>query len=62
MRRLSMLVAVLLAACGQTGALYLPDAGIETPVVIRPAAEGAPGAAGQTEDETDEAGGAEPRP
>lgn len=27
--------AALLAACGQTGALYLPDEGIETPVEIR---------------------------
>ncbi len=62
MRRLSMLVAVLLAACGQTGALYLPDAGVETPVVIRPAAGGAPGAEQQTDDEADETGGAEPRP
>ena len=25
-----------LAGCGQTGALYLPDAGVETPVEIRP--------------------------
>ncbi len=27
--------AFLVAACGQTGSLYLPDAGIETPVEIR---------------------------
>ena len=26
---------VLLAACGQTGSLYLPDEGVETPVEIR---------------------------
>jgi len=31
------LVACLLAACGQTGALYLPDEGVTTPVEIRPA-------------------------
>lgn len=29
--------ACLLLGCGQTGALYLPDAGITTPVEIRPA-------------------------
>lgn len=27
--------AVLVAACGQTGSLYLPDEGVETPVEIR---------------------------
>ena len=27
--------AFLLAACGQTGSLYLPDEGVETPVEIR---------------------------
>ena len=32
-----LLAASLLAACGQTGALYLPDEGITTPVEIRPA-------------------------
>jgi predicted small lipoprotein YifL len=31
------LAACLLAACGQTGALYLPDEGVTTPVEIRPA-------------------------
>lgn len=36
MRRLPpILAAVLLAACGQTGPLYLPDQGIETPVETR---------------------------
>jgi predicted small lipoprotein YifL len=40
--------ACLLAGCGQTGALYLPDEGVTTPVTIRrsqtpaPAAEPAP--------------------
>lgn len=31
-----LLAACLLAACGQTGALYLPDEGVTTPVEIRP--------------------------
>ena len=30
------------AGCGQTGALYLPDAGVETPVEIRSPATPAP--------------------
>jgi len=30
-------LACLLAACGQTGPLYLPDEGVTTPVEIRPA-------------------------
>lgn len=30
-----ILAAALLAACGQTGPLYLPDEGIETPVEVR---------------------------
>jgi predicted small lipoprotein YifL len=34
--------ACLLAGCGQTGALYLPDAGVTTPVEIRPAPTTAP--------------------
>jgi predicted small lipoprotein YifL len=34
-RNCTALMATLLAGCGQTGALYLPDAGIETPVEIR---------------------------
>ncbi len=46
MRRLPpILAAALLAACGQTGPLYLPDEGIETPVEVRgpaPAAAQAP--------------------
>jgi predicted small lipoprotein YifL len=35
MRLAVLTAAALLAACGQTGALYLPDEGIETPVEIR---------------------------
>ena len=35
MRRAVLLCAALLAACGQTGSLYLPDEGVETPVEIR---------------------------
>jgi predicted small lipoprotein YifL len=43
MRRLPLiLAAALLAACGQTGPLYLPDAGIETPVEVRGPAPAAP--------------------
>ena len=43
MRRAVLLTAVLLAACGQTGSLYLPDEGVETPVEIRgPATTPAP--------------------
>jgi predicted small lipoprotein YifL len=46
MRRLPLiLAAVLLAACGQTGPLYLPDEGIETPVETRGPAPAAPQAA-----------------
>lgn len=33
---------VLLAGCGQTGALYLPDEGVTTPVTIRPSQTPAP--------------------
>jgi predicted small lipoprotein YifL len=32
---LTLASAILLAACGQTGSLYLPDEGVETPVEIR---------------------------
>ncbi len=38
--------AALLAGCGQTGALYMPDEGVTTPVEVRttqtPAPESAP--------------------
>ncbi len=33
--RLAPPLLLALAGCGQTGALYLPDAGVETPVEIR---------------------------
>jgi predicted small lipoprotein YifL len=34
--KLALLFATaLLTACGQTGSLYLPDEGVETPVEIR---------------------------
>jgi len=36
--------ACLLAGCGQTGALYLPDEGVTTPVEIRPAPTATPAA------------------
>jgi len=45
----------MLSACGQTGALYLPQEGIETPVEIRgpatPVAEPAPAPAPESDDE-----------
>lgn len=39
-------LAALLAACGQTGPLYLPDAAIETPVEVRGPVPPAPADAG----------------
>ncbi len=41
-RRVVPAVLLALAGCGQTGALYLPDAGVETPVEIRAPATAAP--------------------
>jgi predicted small lipoprotein YifL len=35
MRVLVVSIALALAACGQTGSLYLPDESVETPVEIR---------------------------
>jgi predicted small lipoprotein YifL len=35
MRLLLVVSAMLVAACGQTGELYLPDESVETPVEIR---------------------------
>ncbi|MGQ0430257.1 MAG: LPS translocon maturation chaperone LptM [Gammaproteobacteria bacterium] len=55
MRLAASAAALLLAACGQTGALYLPDAGVETPVEIRgpsaPAPAPQPDAPPATEEE-----------
>jgi predicted small lipoprotein YifL len=43
MKLSAVLATALLAACGQTGSLYLPDEGVETPVEIRtPATTPAP--------------------
>lgn len=41
MMRAALLLAIMaaLAACGQTGALYLPDESVQTPVEIRGPAE-----------------------
>jgi predicted small lipoprotein YifL len=59
-----VLAACLLAACGQTGGLYLPDEGVTTPVEIRPAAATVPTApaAEQPVEEEDEESPAAPPP
>jgi len=41
-RRVVPAVLLALAGCGQTGALYLPDAGVETPVEIKAPATSVP--------------------
>lgn len=46
MRALVLLIAAGMTACGQTGSLYLPDEGVETPVEIR-----APGESDEDEEE-----------
>ena len=46
---LTLLPAV--AACGQTGSLYLPDASVETPVEIHTTETAAPASAPQPEPE-----------
>jgi predicted small lipoprotein YifL len=38
---LALALAVAAAGCGQTGSLYLPDEGVETPVEIRGPGEAA---------------------
>jgi predicted small lipoprotein YifL len=43
-----------LTACGQTGALYLPDEGVQTPVEIRAPGSPAPSPAPQTESDDEE--------
>lgn len=48
MRMAALAAAALLAACGQTGALYLPDEGVTTPVEIRGPATTAPAPAPET--------------
>jgi len=53
--RPALIIALLpaLAACGQTGPLYLPDANVETPVEIRttaPAPAPAPAPADEDKD------------
>jgi predicted small lipoprotein YifL len=48
-----LLAASALAACGQTGALYLPDEGVTTPVEIRPAPAAEPPAAAAPEEDED---------
>lgn len=48
MRMAAVAATALLAACGQTGALYLPDAGVETPVEIRGPGTTAPAPAPET--------------
>lgn len=49
-----ILAAVLLAACGQTGPLYLPDEGVSTPVEIRGPEAPAPAAGPPAEPPADE--------
>jgi len=51
MRALLFSCCAVLAGCGQTGALYLPDEGVETPVEIRGPATPAPEPAPEPDDE-----------
>jgi predicted small lipoprotein YifL len=55
MRVLLIAWCAVLGACGQTGPLYLPDEGVETPVEIRgpatPAQESAPAPTPESDDE-----------
>ncbi len=55
MRILLIACCAVLAGCGQTGPLYLPDEGVETPVEIRgpatSATEPAPAPAPESDDE-----------
>jgi predicted small lipoprotein YifL len=48
-----LLAASVLAACGQTGPLYLPDEGVTTPVEIRPAPTTEPPATAAPEEDED---------
>jgi len=47
---LAMVTLIALAACGQTGSLYLPDQALETPVEIRTPVTSAPAPAPAEED------------
>ena len=53
MMRALLILALLpaVAACGQTGSLYLPDASVETPVEIHTTETPAPASAPQPEPE-----------
>lgn len=53
MMRALLVIALLpaVAACGQTGSLYLPDASVETPVEIHTTETPAPASAPQPEPE-----------
>jgi predicted small lipoprotein YifL len=47
MKRLWMITGLaLLAGCGQTGALYLPEGDTDSPIQIRPVSDAAPAGAG----------------
>ena len=55
MRAAVLLVSITsLAGCGQTGALYLPDESVETPVEIRGPAPAPPPTAEADKDKKDE--------
>ena len=51
--RVFVILALIAAAagCGQTGALYLPDTGVETPVEIRTAPTTTPPSTPEDEEE-----------
>jgi len=51
LQRLAPALFLANAGCGQTGALYLPDAGVETPVEVRTSPTPAPAPAPAQEDE-----------
>ena len=48
---LTLALAIAAAGCGQTGALYLPDDRVETPVEIRGPGETAPAPADEEKKE-----------
>lgn len=53
--------AALLAACGQTGALFLPDQGVETPVEVRTGTPPAPAPATPPEPDDEEKDSGQPQ-